>query len=211
MNKILIGMPNMGTVKCRTVASMLSMNKTEETAYCMIPTSLIYDSRDLCVHEAIDGNFDYLMFIDSDIEFGPDAMLQLLNRNKDIITGIYYKRGGDHSPVIYKKIAPLSDKREITCVTETDVDRELFKIAGCGMGFCLIKVDVLREMLKDTPSLFTPIVGLGEDLSFCYRATQKGYEIWADGTIPLNHWGEIAFGRASFDKVGYDNEHKTED
>lgn len=199
--KILVCMPNMGTIKNKTVASMIAMDKTENTKWCMIGGSLIYDARDICVDTAIKEDFDYLMFIDSDIEFGSDAMLRLLDRNKDIVTGIYYKRGGDHSPVVYRHIAPLeTGTRKVTCETETDVDRPFFKVEGCGMGFCLIKVEVFKKLLEEYPTCFTPIDGLGEDLSFCYRAIKAGYEIWADGEIPLNHWGEIAFGRASWDK-----------
>lgn len=206
-DRILICIPNMGTIKAKTVASLLAMDKTDETNYCMISSSLIYDARDMMVGEAIKGNYDYLLFVDSDIEFEKDALLRLLNRRLDIVTAIYYKRGGEHDPVIYRKIAPLTKEREVTCVTETEVDRDLFPIAGCGMGFCLIKVDVLKDMIKRYPSLFCPIDGLGEDLSFCYRASECGYEIYADGSIPLNHWGEIAFGRASFDKDGFEKEH----
>ena len=204
MNRILIGIPNMGSIKSKTVASLLAMDKTEDTGYCMICSSLIYDARDMIVGEALNDNYDYLLFVDADIEFEKDALLRLINRDKDIITAIYYKRGGEHDPVIYKKIAPLNGKREVTCETETDVDRELFQIAGCGMGFCLIKVSVLREMAKKYHSMFCPVDGLGEDLAFCHRAKESGFEIWADGTIPLNHWGEIAFGRASFDKDGFE-------
>ena len=207
--KILVCMPNMGTIKNKTVASMIAMDKTENTKWCMIGGSLIYDARDICVDTAIKEDFDYLMFIDSDIEFEPDAMLKLLDRNKDIVTGIYYKRGGDHSPVVYRHIAPLEvGTRKVTCVTETDVDRPFFKVEGCGMGFCLIKVEVFKKLLEKYPTCFTPIDGLGEDLSFCYRAIQEGYEIWADGEIPLNHWGEIAFGRASWYKESIDEQHE---
>ena len=35
--------------------------------------------------------------------------------------------------------------------------------------------------------MFAPINGVGEDLSFCWRARQCGYKIWCDPSIALGH------------------------
>ena len=88
--RVLIGIPNMGSIKSKTVASLLAMDKTEDTGYCMICSSLIYDARDMIVGEALNDNYDYLLFVDSDIEFEKDALLRLINRDLDIVTAIYY-------------------------------------------------------------------------------------------------------------------------
>lgn len=199
--KVLIGVPNLGQINQITASSLIQLNTTENTKFMMESHSLIYNAREHIAQVAIDEGYDYLLFIDSDIEFKPDSLLHLLNHSLPMVTGIYYQRGGQHLPVICKKIEPFS------CEVEINVDRtDLIEIAGCGLGFCLIRVDVLKDVVEHygKATMFCPIPGLGEDFAFCKRVTELGYSIFADPTIPLNHWGNIAFGRASFDKGRYE-------
>ena len=203
--KVLIGVPNLGQINQITVSSLIKLYQTENTEFSFASHSLVYDSREDIANIAIDGGYDYLLFIDSDIEFLPDSLYRLLDHHLPIVSGIYYQRGGKHLPVIYKAIKPFE------CKVETDVDREsLIQIAGCGMGFCLIETKILKE-IRDKygkGTMFCPEPGLGEDFAFCKKVTECGYNIYADPTIPLNHWGDLAFGRASFDKDGYEEKRK---
>ena len=36
---------------------------------------------------------------------------------------------------------------------------------------------------------FSPILGFGEDMSFCYRVSMLGMKMWCDSSIKLGHIG----------------------
>ena len=201
--KVLVCVPNLGQINQITVKSLLTLYETEHTDFYFKAQSLIYTAREEMANAAIDEGYDYLLFIDSDIEFPPDALYRLLDKNCGMVTGIYYQRGAEHLPVICRKMEPFN------CEIETDVDREdLIPIVGCGMGFCLIKTEWLKEVRDKygKGTMFCPEPGLGEDFAFCKKVNELNHVIFADPTIPLNHWGNIAYGRASFNKEKYEQQ-----
>lgn len=197
--KMLIAIPNMGTMPVQSVRSLLAVRRPLET-YCeFIGHSLVYQARDNFVQMAIEQGMDYLLFVDSDIVYPDNVIEKMLARDKDIVTGLYYKRAGNHAPTLCEGI----ELRENACATGepiTDVDRDFFKVQACGMGMCLIKVDVLKTILSKYHSCFTPFDGLGEDYSFCLRAAEFGYEVWCDNTFPLGHIGDYVFTKKDWIK-----------
>ena len=52
-----------------------------------------------------------------------------------------------------------------------------------------MKTSVLFDVMAIHGDLFSPINGLGEDLSFCHRARSIGYKIYVDPEIKLGHCG----------------------
>jgi hypothetical protein len=74
-------------------------------------------------------------------------------------------------------------------------------VAGIGTGFMLINTKVLKHMWEDevAEKLGHPFNvwqtkkgnQVGEDLSFCHRATLCGFEIWADPVLRLGHQHSI--------------------
>lgn len=197
---VLVAMPTTGSIPNKVVASLINL-KTEEPniQFVFDENSLVYDSRNSMLEQAIINDFDYLMFIDSDVIFPAEAVCQLLADKKDIVTGIYYERKGNHRPVLFKNvtlrdgdIAPSAD-----FVTEFPNDKP-FEIDACGMGFCLINTKAVFPVIKKYKSPFEPYEGLGEDLSFCYKCRQEGIKIYADPRFDLKHIGIQAFGKEDF-------------
>ena len=54
--------------------------------------SLIYDSRNRLAKQALKMSADYTMWFDSDMIFEPDTMRKLLADDKDIVSGMYFRR-----------------------------------------------------------------------------------------------------------------------
>lgn len=135
---------------------------------------------------------DYLLFIDSDIEFPVWGLERLISHNKDIVGGMYFKKGTPHSPLVYE-VNGLDHK----CIQNPP--SELFECDGIGTGFLLIKKKVLKDLFEKKfvakngfPFNFIQKPDgndIGEDLAFCLRAKKKGYKIWCDPSIPLKHVG----------------------
>ena len=77
-----------------------------------------------------------------------------------------------------------------------DYDKNaMFKVGGCGSGFVLVKADVYKKIKKDWYSI---IGNIGEDLSFCRRALENGYDIWCDATVKLGHVGIHIYTESDF-------------
>ena len=85
---------------------------------------------------------------------------------------------------------------------------EPVKVFGAGMGFMAVKSGVFESLSRpwfQSPTVTTNRDGkdfsfplMGEDLSFCYRANEAGFEVWFDPTIRVQHhkmmkltWGGI--------------------
>lgn len=134
--------------------------------------------------------YDKLFWIDSDIAWTPDDFLKLYNSDKDIISGAYLLATGEVTA--YKKL--LGNPYH---VDEVLTMNEPVTIASCGFGFLAIKQGIFEKMSRpwfqsvvtsgewnDKEYTF-PI--MGEDISWCKRATDLGYEIWFDPTVRVQH------------------------
>jgi GT2 family glycosyltransferase len=66
-----------------------------------------------------------------------------------------------------------------------------------GFGCCLIKASVFRNL---APPWFVYDVGKnkGEDIYFCEKARDAGYEIWVDPSVRPRHLGVSEVGIEHF-------------
>lgn len=187
---ILVGCPCANTINVTTASCI--QNLWLPTMY--IQGSLVYDARNDLVKEAIERKAKYLLFIDSDMSFEAEALQKLLDLNADIATGLYVERSGNHHrPTVYKHIDIRTKEHEALKENFDLIDRDIFEVEGCGMGFCLIKTDVFKTIIATYGDCFQPICGLGEDLSFCWKAKQCGFKIMCDSTFTLGHIGEYIY------------------
>lgn len=184
--KILIAVPCMDLVQASFAQSLASLNKVGRCAVAFNACSLIYDSRNKLAAKAMKDEFDYVLWLDSDMVFSPDILEKLIADDKDMVSGLYFRRTSPYTPVIFKD-SKLEDGRLVwTDYTDYPKD-ELFKVAGAGFGCVLMKTDMIFDMIGKYGDWFTPLYSSGEDLSFCYRARELGYEIWCDSRIKCGH------------------------
>lgn len=184
--KILIAVPCMDLVQASFAQSLASLNKVGQCAVAFNACSLIYDSRNKLAAKAMKDEFDYVLWLDSDMVFSPDILEKLIADDKDMVSGLYFRRTSPYTPVIYKD-SELKDGR-LVWSDYTDYPKgELFKVAGAGFGCVLMKTDMIFDMIGKYGDWFTPLYSSGEDLSFCYRARELGYEIWCDSRIKCGH------------------------
>jgi hypothetical protein len=131
--------------------------------------------------------YDKILWIDSDIGFNPDDAMKLIESDKEIISGAYLLASGEVTA--YKKmLGPGYTYDEVKAMTEP------VQIEGCGFGFLAVKSGVFESMTRPwfqaamatTDDGFTfPI--MGEDMSWCKRATDAGHEIWFDPSVKVTH------------------------
>lgn len=188
--KILIGVPCMETAPIEYINSILKLKKPQGTEILHVPLCLVYVARDMIIDYAIQGDFTHVMFIDSDMVFNSDLILKLVEHDKDIVSGLAFKRKPPYSPCIFKKLK-IGELGEGICEIYEDYQSGLNEVEGVGMACCLIKTEVFKKIRASGQQCFTPIKGLGEDFAFCVRARQQGFKIFADTSLKVGHMGAI--------------------
>lgn len=194
---IIVGIPCMGSIHAETVGSLVTLVKTYkdiDIQFLIYANSLVYEARNQIFQQALKSGADYLLFVDSDIIFPADALKRLIDIDKGCATGIYWRRTESvHLPVIYSEIKPRGIfNHEPKGETFTGQIEGSQRVAGCGMGFCLIRKDVLQKVSNRFISPFEPYRGLGEDLAFCYRLKRIKEPIYALN-VGLKHIGNKYF------------------
>ena len=79
--RTLIAVPCMDTVQTRFMISLMMMKRTEDFCnFYFYMNSLTYDARNSITKEAIEEGYDRVLWLDSDMSFGPELMEQLGER-----------------------------------------------------------------------------------------------------------------------------------
>lgn len=190
--KILIAVPCMDHVPALFAQSLACMRRVGECTVAFKMGSLVYTSRNDLGKMAIENDFDYVMWLDSDQVFDPDLlerMVKTLEENDlDFLSGVYYRRMAPYSPVLFKQLNYEDEKASWTEFGK--MPEGLIEIGGCGFGCVLMSTEVLMSVQGRYNTMFQPVLGLGEDLAFCWRARQCGYKLMCDTSIEVGHCGQ---------------------
>lgn len=210
--KILIAIPCMDTVPVAFVESLMALRHPDWTP-CQVSVrfmknSLIYDARNLLSLTAMKEDFDYVLWLDSDMIVPQDALIRLLKDEQTIndarmITGLYVKRTFPTEPVLYSEIhEPIKVNGSVIrqILTYTDyLENDQFPVAGCGFGCVLTEVSLLREVWDRFGPAFAPFPWASEDISFCWRVNHlkdippQPPRIWCDSNVSCGHIGSFLF------------------
>ena len=177
--------------------SLLQLEKIGEIQYALSCSSLIYDARNTIAKQAVSEKFDRVLWFDSDMDIPMDAMKVLsadIDEGRELVSGLYFKRKAPVEPIIYSEVGYYTskDKDEITPVAVSMHDYpedSIFEIAGAGFGCCMVTTDLIRKVADEFGLPFSPMMGFGEDLSFCGRATQLGVKLYCDSRVKCGHVG----------------------
>lgn len=202
--KVMIGLPSCGTVRVETardMAVMLANTGVPLIFDIALPQSCyIHMNRERCVEYALEMGADYLLFIDSDMTFQPDALARLLKLDVDIASVTYNMRKLPKCSVV-KLVDEYAEEYK---VPDTVIERPIplekiprpFRCGAAGTGFMLIKMGVFKKIERPW-FFFTPQLAgeeaMGEDIYFCNKARVAGYDIWIDPSVRVGHIGSIVF------------------
>lgn len=147
-------------------------------------------ARERIAEIAVEGEWDYLFFIDDDMICPPDMFEQLYAHQRDIVGALAFTRFAPHKPVIYivdegfdsvTKQNYYTSKCWLTYPKDTLVECD-----AVGFGAVLINCGVLRSMRQPW---FTAATGKGEDIQFCFDAGKSGFKVFMDTSCKLGHLG----------------------
>jgi hypothetical protein len=200
----------MSFIKWANMARQLGINWTVET---LSNESLISRGRNTLTAKFLHNKEStHLMFIDADIGWEPWHLLVMLNRDVDVIGGLY----------------PMKSLPIKWCVNGFDgaeqTEDGMQEVTKTGTGFMLIKREVF-EKLDAHPAVkpFVNDIGLpvelnpymktyfdtavregryySEDWTFCENWRDLGGKIWVDKRVLLRHSGTYVFDYAAQDSV----------
>lgn len=180
--KICLGIPSYKTIHPRTLNSLLRLVEASEHDFIFSVRNhhSIAHNRNKIVEEA-EGS-DYILFVDADMTFGEGTLKRLLAQNKDII-------GVDYS---YKELP-----RQTTVKHDfKETPKELFSCRAVGGGILLVKTSVFKKIAK--PYFVMDhneegYIAKGEDVYFCEKAREAGFEIYCDPTLIIGHVGDYTY------------------
>lgn len=167
-------------------------------------SSHVGDAREITLNGGYDNNpfdstpfkgeitYDKIMWIDSDIAWTPDDFIRLYESDKDIVAGAYLLANGTvvahkerfGKPFIYEEVKELEELEQVFMV---------------GLGFVCVKQGVFESLsrpwfqsvqatIKDpNTNKDFPFFIMGEDVSWCSRVNDAGYEIWLDPKVKVTH------------------------
>ena len=192
----------MSFIKWANTARQLGIDWTLET---MVNESLISRARNTLTAKFLDmPDATHLFFVDADIGWEPWHLLVLLNRDKDVIGGLY--------PM---KTMPIKWVVNGFEGAEEGPDG-LQEVSKAGTGFLLMKKHVFEKM-KSHPAVkqYKNDIGLdpkfdqhlktyfdtavrqnryySEDWTFCENWRDMGGKIWVDKRVLLRHSGSYVF------------------
>jgi spore maturation protein CgeB len=196
--KTLIAVPCLEMVHADFMESMMQLDRPEETAYAQIKNTLVHFARNTIAQNAVRMGFDRVMWFDSDITFPHDIISRLAEDmdGRDYVSGLYVMRNGTHDPVIYSDVQYNVTDQNVTTggIKMKDYPKDsVFEIAGSGFGCVMTSYRLLKAMVDRYGAPFTPLIGMGEDLSFCFRAKQAGFRMYCDSRIRCGHIGTIQY------------------
>lgn len=165
--------------------------------------SVVSRARNLLVQDLLNSECDYLIFIDSDINFEPEDILRLMawgsDPKKGIVAAVPRTRSEDK---VYIANLDYDENNELTMN-----GMGLVRAERVATAFMLVRREVFETLDNAHPEwryydkrsdrtvpcvfdfMLTEEGYIGEDFLFCDRTREAGFEVWVDPSITLGHMG----------------------
>ena len=137
-------------------------NKIKIT-FSLIKSSLVTQGRNLCVAGFLESNFSHMLFIDSDIYFDSDSILEMIKKNKDVISIPYPLKTIMWEKTMEKiKTGSIKNIKQLKSSFNTypmkvqndkdiTVNNGVIEVTHSPTGCMLIKRSVFNKMIKAYP------------------------------------------------------------
>lgn len=185
--------------------SFLQSYNIKVTPLVVESSSLLVSERNRLLEAFWNSDCTHILCIDADLGWPPQAILAMLEQEKDFIGGVYPARSKKN---IFNFRPILNDDNSLV------QEKHLIKMSYIPAGFLLLSRECIRKMRDFYPNLYYNPKGeeiadsggpafclfntevwegefWGEDYVFCRRAREAGIDIWADPLIQFDHAGKI--------------------
>jgi hypothetical protein len=202
--KVFIAIPaHDGAMRVSTVMSLISM-MSEGTSSgitfdlrCWEQDSLIPNARNSLVGGFMLTDCTDMLFIDSDVSWGPGTLRRILDHKVDFVGGTYrFKREPEGYPVGW--LNGPNDPRVNGLVEVARLPSGFFRMTRAGLQRVIDQCDDLAYQSHCAPDLKCWYLYdiklkdgqlIGEDYVFCDLLRQLGESVWLDPELKINHAG----------------------
>lgn len=198
-----------------TFISMLMADRSsflrpgENLAVHIVQGHVLTAQRNECVQNM---QGDWILFIDDDMTFQPDAIRLLIERQRehdlDMVSALCFQRISPHQPTLYMRETPSAGNYTFL---EDWEPGEVIEVDATGLAFVLITRRILeriagefpsfeeRQRFNRAPSYFRwDERGYGEDMAFCQDVRAAGGRIFVDTGIKTGHVSEMIVTEETF-------------
>ncbi len=200
----MVGLPSASELfYSETVEALMNMKVTPQIFTKVIGGEAVDKARNALVKIALEQGASHLLFVDDDNPPPQTTLQKFLEADKDIVCAPVLSRHEPFVPCVFEKVKiKNNDFPGYEHLAKIDTTGgNLVKIDACGMACTLIKREVLEKLYKKhegRPFAFSrekmnEVDGkdkreMSEDVTFCERATNEGFEIYCDTTIRPIHF-----------------------
>ncbi len=139
---------------------------------------------------AINEKFDALVFIDSDIYCDPDALIRVLNSDKDVVCIPAVKKTDQES---YDIVLTTSPERGAVWIEADRVSTSCLVLSSkalSSLGENSVQIIFRNKALKNVCQYdFVGEAFMGEDIYLCEKLKRLGFKIWVNTTSTCMHIG----------------------
>ena len=210
-----MAMPCYDSVKVNSMLSVIKLVQqlAKSGIECGINTyksPLIHQARNYLTSVFLTTEYTHLLFIDSDVQFQPEAVMRMLVSDKDVVCTPYRVKNEQVDKSIYTVKVP--DPKVVPILPGG-----LVEIEAGPTGLMLIHRRVFKKIILSRPDLkiknranealvqtekshgfyynffdfaFEDGYTSGEDVSFCKLARANGFKLYANTESPTGHQGE---------------------
>jgi len=208
-------MPCYDSVKINTMLSVIKLvQQLSKSAVALgintMKSPLIHQARNYLTSVFLTTEYQYMLFIDSDVEFEPEAVLKMLVAKKEIICTPYRVKAHQLDKCIYT--VEFKDPKHVPILPGG-----LVEIEAGPTGLMLIDRKVFEKIIKNHHDLkiknkavpdagmshefyynffdfgFNDGYAMGEDISFCRLARKNDFKIYANTESLTKHHGSWAW------------------
>ena len=212
---LFIAMPCYDSVKVNSMLSIFKLiqqlgKSGIQVGIHTMRSPLIHQARNYLTSVFLTTEYQYMLFVDSDVEFEPEAVMRMMVAKKNIVCTPYRAKAKDMSKNIYT--VEFKDPKNILVLAEG-----LVEIEAGPTGLMLIDRKVFNKIIKNRPDLriknkvkpdsdkthefyynffdfgFIDGYAMGEDVSFCKLARANDFKIYANIESPTAHHGSHAW------------------
>lgn len=146
----------------------------------------VVSNMNMMVAAAATAHSEWLWILGDDHVFDPDTLMRLLAHDVDVVVPLCLKRSPPYDPVVYTHQNEIGEY-----VGAHDLpEHGLHKIHAAGTAGMLVRRRVFEAI--DWPPFATEGGGLNEDLTFCKRVREAGFDIHVDVDVPIGHISQIS-------------------
>lgn len=201
--KLGVGLPiTNAMVHMATMLSLMAMRLPTPSEIFVPQDEISAHARDIAairnsiVKQALDAGCSHLLFLDTDQVYPQDAATKLLAHKKLVVSAPVHRRYPPFELILNR--GTLGKYRHVP--DEECYSGDLIEIDSTGTGCILFDTEVFLDL--QPPWFFLgerngkPV---GEDIGFCSRLREAGYQIFCDTSIEIGHLGYMLFDRSTYE------------